>query len=80
MKKKIIQNEIIKVLNAFNINFGASHIEIKLHNNIVKIIEIASRMGGWRDVLAYHSYGIDYLQLLIQSSLKQELKKSKYKS
>ncbi|EAL2421985.1 hypothetical protein FDW76_08495 [Campylobacter jejuni] len=32
-------------------------------------------MGGWRDVLAYHSYGIDYLQLLIQSSLKQELKK-----
>ncbi|RTI84270.1 ATP-grasp domain-containing protein [Campylobacter jejuni] len=74
-EKKIIQNEIIKVLNAFRINFGASHIEIKLHNNIVKIIEIASRMGGWRDVLAYHSYGIDYLQLLIQSSLKQELKK-----
>ncbi|WP_240692735.1 ATP-grasp domain-containing protein [Campylobacter jejuni] len=74
-EKKIIQNEIIKVLNAFKINFGASHIEIKLHNNIVKIIEIASRMGGWRDVLAYHSYGIDYLQLLIQSSLKQELKK-----
>ncbi|HDV7505294.1 TPA: ATP-grasp domain-containing protein, partial [Campylobacter jejuni] len=74
-EKKIIQNEIIKVLNAFKINFGASHIEIKLHNNIVKIIEIASRMGGWRDVLVYHSYGIDYLQLLIQSSLKQELKK-----
>ncbi|EEU7337301.1 hypothetical protein HEG81_001605, partial [Campylobacter jejuni] len=45
-EKKIIQNEIIKVLNAFKINFGASHIEIKLHNNIVKIIEIASRMGG----------------------------------
>ncbi|EAJ9014090.1 ATP-grasp domain-containing protein [Campylobacter jejuni] len=74
-EKKIIQNEIIKVLNAFKINFGASHIEIKLHDNTVKIIEIASRMGGLRDVLAYHSYGIDYLQLLIQSSLKQELKK-----
>ncbi|ELL7169821.1 ATP-grasp domain-containing protein, partial [Campylobacter jejuni] len=74
-EKQLIENEIIKVLNAFKINFGASHIEIKLHNNIVKIIEIASRMGGWRDVLAYHSYGIDYLQLLIQSSLKQELKK-----
>ncbi|EAH9620566.1 ATP-grasp domain-containing protein [Campylobacter jejuni] len=74
-EKQLIENEIIKVLNAFKINFGASHIEIKLHNNIVKIIEIASRMGGWRDVLVYHSYGIDYLQLLIQSSLKQELKK-----
>ncbi|EOJ2685353.1 acetyl-CoA carboxylase biotin carboxylase subunit family protein, partial [Campylobacter jejuni] len=74
-EKQLIESEIIKVLNAFRINFGASHIEIKLHNNIVKIIEIASRMGGWRDVLAYHSYGIDYLQLLIQSSLKQELKK-----
>ncbi|HDZ4329037.1 TPA: ATP-grasp domain-containing protein [Campylobacter jejuni] len=74
-EKQLIESEIIRVLNAFKINFGASHIEIKLHNNIVKIIEIASRMGGWRDVLAYHSYGIDYLQLLIQSSLKQELKK-----
>lgn len=74
-EKQLIESEIIRVLNAFRINFGASHIEIKLHNNIVKIIEIASRMGGWRDVLAYHSYGIDYLQLLIQSSLKQELKK-----
>ncbi|ECR2944610.1 ATP-grasp domain-containing protein [Campylobacter jejuni] len=74
-EKQLIESEIIRVLNAFKINFGASHIEIKLHNNIVKIIEIASRMGGWRDVLAYHSYGIDYLQLLIQSSLKEELKK-----
>ncbi|ENM9911798.1 ATP-grasp domain-containing protein [Campylobacter jejuni] len=83
-QKNFIQNEIIKVLNAFNINFGASHIEIKLKTNTnrggveqnkLSVIEIATRIGGWRDVLAYHSYGIDYLQLLIQSSLKQELKK-----
>ncbi|EAL5949697.1 carbamoyl-phosphate synthase large subunit, partial [Campylobacter jejuni] len=32
-QKNFIQNEIIKVLNAFNINFGASHIEIKLKTN-----------------------------------------------
>ncbi|MCW1320837.1 hypothetical protein OLO84_06850, partial [Campylobacter jejuni] len=83
-QKNFIQNEIIKVLNAFKINFGASHIEIKLktstnrggvEQNKLSVIEIATRIGGWRDVLAYHSYGIDYLQLLIQSSLKQELKK-----
>lgn len=38
----------------------------------LNIIEIASRMGGWRDVLIKHSYGIDYLSLLLKSSLKQE--------
>ncbi|HEG0462139.1 TPA: hypothetical protein SB499_001859, partial [Campylobacter jejuni] len=32
-EKKIIQNEIIKVLNAFRINFGASHIEVKFETN-----------------------------------------------
>ncbi|MCW1863699.1 carboxylate--amine ligase, partial [Campylobacter jejuni] len=72
---KNIKTAIFKTLDAFNICFGACHIEIKLHDNTVKIIEIASRMGGWRDVLVKNSYEIDYLQLLIQSSLKQELKK-----
>ncbi|MBZ7970792.1 ATP-grasp domain-containing protein [Campylobacter sp. RM3125] len=82
-EKRLIESEIIKVLNAFNVKFGASHIEIKLENLFynnkqeykVSLIEIATRIGGWRDVLVYHSYSIDYLQLLIQSSLKQELKK-----
>ncbi|OEW30112.1 hypothetical protein AJ878_07410 [Campylobacter jejuni] len=82
-EKQLIESEIIKVLNAFKINFGASHIEVKFETNggggfkkcKLSVIEIATRLGGWRDVLAYHSYGIDYLQLLIQSSLKQELKK-----
>ncbi|MBZ7948675.1 hypothetical protein H2256_06910, partial [Campylobacter sp. RM9929] len=79
-EKRFIKNEIIKILNAFNVKFGASHIEIKLdttkkHEFKLSVIEIATRIGGWRDVLVYHSYGIDYLQLLIQSSLKQELKK-----
>ncbi|HEC1877013.1 TPA: ATP-grasp domain-containing protein [Campylobacter jejuni] len=74
-EEKNIKTAILKTLDAFNIYFGACHIEIKLHDNTVKIIEIASRMGGWRDVLVKNSYEIDYLQLLIQSSLKQELKK-----
>ncbi|OEW57548.1 ATP-grasp domain-containing protein, partial [Campylobacter jejuni] len=82
-EKQLIESEIIRVLNAFKINFGASHIEVKFETNggggfkkcKLSVIEIATRLGGWRDVLAYHSYGIDYLQLLIQSSLKQELKK-----
>ncbi|EAK7319647.1 ATP-grasp domain-containing protein [Campylobacter jejuni] len=74
-EEKNIKTAILKTLDAFNICFGACHIEIKLHNNTVKIIEIASRMGGWRDILVKNSYEIDYLQLLIQSSLKQELKK-----
>ncbi|TKX34360.1 ATP-grasp domain-containing protein [Campylobacter taeniopygiae] len=78
-EKQLIESEIIKVLNAFKIDFGASHIEIKLdkEKDLLKvfIIEIATRAGGWRDVLIHHSYNIDYLQFLIQSSLKQELQK-----
>ncbi|EIY8156058.1 hypothetical protein MOI58_001678, partial [Campylobacter jejuni] len=32
-EKQLIENEIIKVLNAFKINFGASHIEVKFETN-----------------------------------------------
>ncbi|MBZ7936502.1 ATP-grasp domain-containing protein [Campylobacter sp. B0100352/1] len=82
-ENQAITRTIIHTLDAFKIQFGASHIEIKLENLFcnnkkeykVSLIEIATRVGGWRDVLVYHSYDIDYLQLLIQSSLKQELKK-----
>ncbi|TKX29482.1 ATP-grasp domain-containing protein [Campylobacter estrildidarum] len=81
-EKDIITKTILRILDAFKVQFGASHIEIKLdkintkeHKFKLSVIEIATRVGGWRDVLVYCSYNIDYLQLLIQSSLKQELKK-----
>ncbi|MBZ7954636.1 hypothetical protein H2278_07340, partial [Campylobacter sp. W0018] len=81
-EKKFIENEIMHILDAFKVKFGASHIEIKLEKIIEKrikyklsVIEIATRMGGLRDILIYNTSKENYLQLLIQSSLKQELKK-----
>ncbi len=60
---------INNLLNGFQITFGASHIEFMLCVENIKIIEIASRMGGWRDVMISLSSGIDYLDLIIDASL-----------
>ncbi|PPB64675.1 ATP-grasp domain-containing protein [Campylobacter hyointestinalis] len=68
-----IEYQIIKILDAFEIKFGACHIELKLDINGVKIIEIASRMGGWRNVLVKNSYDIDYNYLLLKASLGRKL-------
>lgn len=69
-----LKSFIFKTLNAFNIKYGAGHIELKYHNGEWAVIEIASRMGGWRDELAELSMGIDYLQLIIDSAVGKGLK------
>ncbi len=58
-----------KTLNAFDIRYGASHIELRRTNTGPKIIEIASRTGGLRDFMINHALGCDYNRLLINSSL-----------
>lgn len=74
---KKIKKVIFKCLNAFGVKYGASHIELKLYKNKngykVKIIEIATRMGGWRDELIKHSFGINYNELLVSSVLKKDI-------
>lgn len=70
---------IFKILDTFEIQYGASHIELKYYDREWAVIEIASRMGGWRDELAELSMGIDYLQLILDASVGHPLKvKSKY--
>ncbi len=65
---------IFKILDAFKIKYGAGHIELKYHNGEWAVIEIASRMGGWRDEMAELSMGIDYLQLIIDAAVGKDLK------
>lgn len=72
-EKELIKRECLKLLDAFDIKFGAAHIELKLNKNEVKFIEIASRMGGWRNELIKNAFGIDYNELLLLSILKKEL-------
>lgn len=65
---------IFKILDAFEVKYGAAHIELKYHHGEWAVIEIASRMGGWRDEMAELSMGIDYLQLIVDSVLGKPLK------
>ncbi|WP_148570537.1 ATP-grasp domain-containing protein [Aliarcobacter cryaerophilus] len=68
--QKKIEKFIIKILDLFNIRFGACHIEIRIDNeDNIQFIEIASRIGGWRTELINLVYGISYSQLLLFSSL-----------
>ena len=62
---KKIGNIVHKVLNLFNITFGACHIELKIKDNEVYIIELASRTGGMRSEMIMLAYGINYSQGLL---------------
>lgn len=64
---------IYLVLDAFSITFGASHIELKLTDSGFQIIEIASRMGGWRDMLIKLALNCDYNELLVGTTLNNEI-------
>lgn len=68
-EQQIITQFAYKSLNAFNIQYGACHIEIRMLNNKPTMIEIASRMGGWRHWMIESALSIDYLQLILDASL-----------
>jgi len=82
-KESRIKDLIFKTLNSFGIQHGACHIELRVTpENELYIIEIASRIGGWRSELIRKALGIEYSDLLLQSYEKNQLlieqKKSKY--
>lgn len=70
-------------LNALGIQHGACHVELRTTpEEKIYIIEIASRIGGWRSELIRKAAGIEYTDLLLQSHeeapLSLEQKKNKY--
>tara|TARA_B100001059_G_scaffold236519_1_gene287489 strand:+ start:9072 stop:10217 length:1146 start_codon:yes stop_codon:yes gene_type:complete len=72
--EKKIKKFTTKVLKSFNIKYGASHIEIRIKNKKIYLIEIASRMGGWRNWMIKNAFDIDYLELIILSTLNLKIK------
>ena len=57
-------------LKAFEIRTGACHLEVRVRADLeISMIEIASRMGGWRHWMVEGALGIDYLKLILDSSL-----------
>ena len=77
--KKDIENIIKKALDSLEIKNGASHSEIKILNNEIKIIEIGARMGGdfIGSDLVEISTGIDYLKLVLEIALGKKVDLSK---
>lgn len=70
-----IHTTTINTLNAFDIVYGACHLELRLTPaGEVRIIEIASRMGGWRSELIQLALGIDFAQMLVLSLLGRSYK------
>lgn len=76
IQKKIIET-IEKSLSALNVTNGASHSEIKITSSgEIKIIEIASRMGGdyiGSDMVPITT-GFDFVKNIIQVSINQPIK------
>lgn len=66
---QIIEEFCVKLLNAFDIQYGACHIEIRLHNSQVALIELASRMGGWRHWMIDAALNVNYLMAILNSTL-----------
>jgi carbamoylphosphate synthase large subunit len=65
-----IRNYALKALEVFNICCGASHIEVRVRaNGEITMIEIASRLGGWRHWMIRASYQYDILQGIVNSSV-----------
>lgn len=66
-----IHDIIIKSLDVLKVSNGASHSEIKIFNDEIKIIEIGARMGGdfIGSDLVNISTGVDFLKLVLDISL-----------
>lgn len=82
-KEALIKECVFNTLTAFGIQHGACHIELRLTpDNESYVIEIASRIGGWRSELIRKAKGIEYSDLLLQShentQIVIEQKKNKY--
>lgn len=57
-----------QLLDLFQIQTGPCHIEVRIRNEEIFVIDIASRSGGWRDILLLLS-GINYNQIILDSYL-----------
>lgn len=73
--QQLITQFAFESLNAFDIQYGACHIEIRMLLGKPTMIEIASRMGGWRHWMVESALALDYLQLILDSSIGKPLAK-----
>jgi len=70
----LLVNPINELLNKANIKVGPCHIELKVKNNEIYLIEIASRAGGLRDYLMKVSGYPDFNELILDAYLNNTIK------
>jgi biotin carboxylase len=65
-----------KILDIINVQVGPCHIEIKIQEDAIYLIEVATRSGLLRDKLIKTAGGEDYNKLILNSYLDIELKET----
>lgn len=65
----IVEPFIVDLLNELNIEYGPCHTEVKIKDEQIALIEIASRSGLVRDRLLKVAGGVNYNKLILQSYL-----------
>lgn len=63
-----------ELLNKINVRVGPSHIEVKIYNDEIRLIELATRSGLLRDRLIKAAKGSDYNELILKSYLGASIK------
>lgn len=71
-RKILFKDYVNKLLYLFGIQVGPCHIEVKLNESGIFLIDIASRSGGWRDIMLTYA-GINYNQLILDAYLDNEV-------
>lgn len=72
-QREFFQDFVNTVLNALGIQVGPCHIEVKVFNGEIYLIDFASRSGGWRDMMLKMA-GIDYNELIIEAYINNSSK------
>ena len=70
----VFERYALDLLDGFGIQFGACHIEVRVIDKKIYVLDFASRMGGWRDLIIESIYGEGYIDDYIKSHLLEKEK------
>ena len=76
----VLEKYAMDLLNGFEIKFGACHIEIRVVDEKIYIIDFASRMGGWRDIMIESVFGDIYIDAYVKSHFQDEFEMKNFES
>lgn len=70
-----IKDITLKVLDAFRVQVGSCHTELRIsENGDIFVIEMATRLGGWRSELAERALGINIAEIMLDAYRKKIIK------